>query len=272
MLLDQKILDTPNLLSFWDFSSGSLRARGPADIELEERGGAVPLVQEGVFGPHSLRFGARGIASSGYLTAPRQGAEALCLGGSGAEVTVLAWVKRLPSEYSGCEFVAGVWNEHHLRQYGLFLNLGIWSSRQQVCAHVSTHGGPTPGFPYCMDAAIGATPLTWDTWHCVGMTYDCKWAQAWLNGVVDIREPQGQPGRNPFHYPGSLFQGTADFTVGAVARPNQVLEDGQGGYVEVGSLVANPFCGLLGGLAIFDRALTPHEMQDLAARPQSVSL
>ena len=53
-----------------------------------------------------------------------------------------------------------------------------------------------------------------------------------------------RPGRNPYPYPGGIFDGGpagADFTVGAVHRG-----------VEMG----NFFAGLLGGLAVYQRALS----------------
>ncbi len=76
------------------------------------------------------------------------------------QVTVIAWIKREPTDYTGRQFIAGVWNEHHRRQYGMFLNLAIWDSAQQVGAHISSHGGPTPGYSYCMDVSIGRHPGT----------------------------------------------------------------------------------------------------------------
>ena len=146
----------------------------------------------------------------------------------------------------------------------MFLNLHIHDSDEQLGAHVSRHGGATPGFPYCMDAAIGATPIDRERWHCVAITYDGVYARAHLDGALDIREPQGEPGRNPFRYPGGPYKGGADFTVGAVARPGAVTGSAEAGFVETGSLIANPFAGLLGGLAVYNRALSDDEIAALA--------
>jgi len=145
------------------------------------------------------------------------------------------------------------------RQYCLFLNLGIWNSAEQVCAHVSSIGGATPGYRYCMDAAIGKTPVPFDQWECVGTTFDGTFARAHLNGKPDERGD-----RNPYRYEGGLFDGGpdgADFTVGAVARPERVDEN----RVPHGHAIANNFAGLLGGLAVFGRALTEDELAGLAA-------
>lgn len=254
----------PDLVAFWDFQNDSLLSTGPAPIRLNAAGDPLEFANEGVFGSRSLHFRAKGELAANYLFATTAEAPALNIGGPDSRVTVVAWIKRESTGYGGCEFVAGVWNEHHRRQYGLFLNLSIWDSAQQVGAHISGHGGPTPGHPYCMDVAIGATPVPVGVWQCVAITYDGECARAYLDGKLDVREPQGEPGRNPFHYPGGLLKGDADFTVGAVARPSKVVSDGRGGFTESGDIIANPFIGLLGGLAIYDRALSDAELAALA--------
>jgi len=263
-LASAEILQLPNRIAFWDFQGDDFTSPGLPPLSLQSKGKPPEFAAEGVFGARSLRFRTDGHLAANYLFATAAAAPALNLGGPDAQVTVVAWIKREPGAYPGCQFLAGVWNEHHRRQYGLFLNLAIWDSAEQVGAHVSGHGGPTPGFPYCMDVAIGATPVSFDEWHCVALTYDGTEAAAWLDGTLDRRDPPGQPGRNPFVYPGGLLKGDADFTVGAVFRPARVESDGQGGFRETGSVIANPFVGLLGGLAVFDRALASSELRRLA--------
>lgn len=260
----EQILRSPGLVSFWDFQDDSLRSIAPPFLELKSFGIPPAPVSEGVFGPRSLEFEADGDLAKGFLFFPAESNHPLSLGGSDSQLTVIAWIKRRRSDYQGCQFLAGVWNEHRRRQYGLFLNLKIWDSAGQVGAHVSQHGGPTPGFPYCMDVAIGETPVSFDSWHCVAMTYDGNEAAAYLDGRLDVREPRGEPGRNPFFLPGGLNRESADFTVGAVSRPERVEADPQGGFLETGSLTGNPFVGLLGGLAIFRRALTVAEILSCA--------
>jgi hypothetical protein len=260
-------LHIPGLVCFWDFQepAGALRtARGPHTYALREGDKAVERVDDAnaPFGRYAARF-----EVNHWLFIPRRECPALGIGGANAKVTVVAWIKREKSDYKGCQAVAGLWNEHGTRQYCLFLNLGIWESREQVGAHVSDVGGPTPGYKYCMSAAIGATPVAFDEWHCVAITYDGTEAKAYLNGSLDVREPQGQPGRNPFHFPGGLFDGGengADFTVGSVLRPEYVDDNLQ----PHGSVTANPFIGLLGGLAVYNRALSGDEIAALA-RPNA---
>lgn len=212
-------------------------------------------VSDGVFGPYSLEF-----AGNGMLYLPRHSAGPLAIGGTEANVSVVAWIKWQPEdEDSGeCEAIAGVWNEHGLRQYCLFLNLQIHNSSGQVCGHVCSNGGANPGEKYCMDAAIGATKVPTSRWTTVGMSYDGTEARAYLNGILDRRT-----GLNPYPFAAGLFDGGksgADFTVGAVRKPVTVGND----LVERGTTIGNHFHGRLGGLAVYDLALTDREMAELA--------
>lgn len=248
-------LDPPDLVAFWDFadapSGPGFVARGPHAYRLHEQDGAVERVRDGVFGPHAIRLG-----QGPWLSCPRAACPALDLHGPDAQFTVVAWLKREPAppEQPGCQAVAGMWNEHGRRQYCLFLNLHIHDSAEQVGAHVSGVGGPTPGFKYCMDAAIGATPVPFDTWRVAAASYDGHAAYAWLDGRLDTRGD-----RNPYAYPAGLFDAGADgadFTVGAVARPERVDE----ARVAHGAVIANRYHGLLGGLAVYARALSADEI------------
>ena len=101
------------------------------------------------------------------------------------------------------------------------------------------------------------------------MTYDGIHARSYLDGRLDVREPQNAPGRNPFLFPGGLLKGDADFTVGAVSRPGAVVAHALG-FHEVGAVIANPFVGLIGGLLICNRALADDEISSLVGRPPQV--
>ena len=158
---------------------------------------------------------------------------------------------------NNCEAIAGIWNEYQKRQYCLFINLAIHQSSQQVCGHISGTGGATPGHRYCMDAAIGNTPISLNQWQCIAMTYDGEYIKSYLNGKLDVRE-----NLNPYHYPLGIFDGGNDggsFTVGAVARPLNVQKENKESP-DVGNL----FHGLLGGLAVFNRTLLEAEKEILA--------
>ncbi len=261
------VCQTPDLVAFWDFQNSEFQSIAPDQTKLETVRVAPKLEKGGVFGPNCARFESNGFESNGFLRASSKQAPHLSIGGENAQVTVVAWLRRAErprGEYNGCQFVAGVWNEHGRRQYGMFLNLQIWDSGEQVGAHVSRHGGATPGFPYCMDAAIGATKIEFEAYHCAAISYDVRAAKVFLNGVLDAREPCGEAGRNPFDYPGGLLAGDADFTIGAVERPAKVVANAGGNFTEQGALLANPFVGCLGGLAVFSRALGKDELRNLA--------
>ncbi len=244
-------------VAFWDFQEASEKpriSRGPQAIELEVHG-LVERVAGGVFGEYAARF-----CGHGHLSAPRaEENRSLLIGGPGAQVSLLAYLKREKRPDEGCcEFVVGVWNEHALRQYALFLDLRIHDSFQQLGAHISRTGGQTPGFKYCMEAAIGQTPVPLGEWICAAITYDGHVAKTYFNGVLDER-----PGRNPLPLEGPLFDGGpngSDFTVGATPRPETVDAD----FKPHGSVIANPFYGVLGGLAIYKRALCADEIKRLS--------
>jgi len=265
-LIDQ-IGRTQGLVSFWTFQEAAGLPRvavGRAPYALVERGGVVPRANDGFFGPHSAVFGGDGtVTRAPWLEVRRECCPELNFCGPHSAFTMLAWVKRrhVPGTEWSCQAVAGMWNEHGKRQYCLFLNLRINESAEQVGAHISGVGGPTPGFKYCMTAGIGATAVPFDAWHCAAISYDGHVARAYLDGKLDSREAQ-----NPYAYPGGLHDGGdagADFTVGAVARPERVeMIDGK--PVEIGQLQANLFRGLLGGLAVYNRCLTGDEINHLS--------
>ncbi len=236
----------PSLAAFWDFqeAAGERRvAKGPHPYELQEMAGTIERVEDGIFGPYSAI-----LQEGDWFRVPREEASSLNIYGYHAEVTVAAWVKRSPTSQSHCEFIAGIWNEtNEKRQYGLFLNLAIWDSAEQVCGHVSSIGGPTPGYIYCMDASIGQSRVPLDQWQFIAFTYDGEYARSYLNGKLDARE-----GFNPYPYKGGLFDGGAsgaDFTVGAVDRSGEI---------------GNYYAGQIGGLAVFRQALTEQEIAKLA--------
>ncbi|RKN84973.1 LamG domain-containing protein [Paenibacillus ginsengarvi] len=246
--VQSEVLATSGLICFWSFQEPSGEDRlsaGAHAYPLREMNGPIARVDGGVFGPYAARldFGQ-------WLRIPRDECSGLNMHGPQSQVSVAAWLRWGRSAYNGCEAVAGMWDESRLkRQYCLFLNLRIWDSAEQVCGHVSSVGGPTPGYKYCMDSAIGSTPVTRDEWHFVAFTYDGAYAKAYLDGRLDERETY-----NPYRYEGCLFDGGsdgADFTVGAVDRSGEP---------------GNFFTGTLGGLAVFDRALGAEEIAALAAK------
>ncbi|WP_197933109.1 SMP-30/gluconolactonase/LRE family protein [Spirosoma aureum] len=243
--LQSDLRSIPNLLCLWDFSGKQpLQASGKYAYVLQEPTGPIPVIKGGVLSGYSLD-----IKEHEYLTIPRAECPGLNIRGKNAQVTVLAWVKRQPKSNgsSECEAIAGLWNEtQKKRQYCLFLNIRLHESGEQVCGHISGVGGPTPGEKWCIDVAIGQTPVLFDEWTFVAMIYDGQQIKSYRNGTFD-----GRANRNPYPYAEGIFDGGddgADFTVGAVHRLGRI---------------GNDFVGQLGGLAIFDRALSEQEIQQI---------
>lgn len=112
-----------------------------------------------------------------------------------------------------------------------------------MSGHVSGTGGASPGQPWCYEVALGATPVPWDEWICVGMTDDGENIRSYFNGQFDAAE-----GWNPYRQPDGIFDG-ADFVVG---------------HSDVKRKANNQLVAILGCVAVFDRALTNDEMLNLA--------
>jgi hypothetical protein len=173
----------------------------------------------------------------------------------------MAWIK-----WEGkTGFVGGMWNEYASggkRQYGLFVSLPYYNGADQVCGHISNSGKPTPPFPYSIDYSASKQNVEKGHWQFIAFTYDGQYICSYLNGEFETREPElidhtkGFPGysegithsKNPYFYPDGMGNNGSDFTVGAV-----LLARGMGNY----------FRGQIGGLAVFDRALSGEEIRRL---------
>ncbi|GGD95001.1 LamG domain-containing protein [Paenibacillus nasutitermitis] len=241
-------IKTEGLISLWDFQNkegDTFIAKGPYPYKLKEMNGAVDVIEAPIAGGKAID-----LSDSKWLSIAREECPMLNIYGADARFSVMAWVKRTERSSSGCEFVAGIWNEtKKRRQYGLFINLEIWDSSEQACGHVSAVGGPTPGYKYCMTSAIGTTPVAKGEWHFIVFTYNGSESTIYLDGVLDYRE-----GYNPYPYPDGIFDGGkdgADFTVGAVNRSDEI---------------GNFYHGLLGGLAVYNRALSENEIAELYSK------
>lgn len=235
-----ELVNIPNLLCLWDFEGDKpFTSKGKYAYRLRHGQSDVQLIQGGV-----LSERAANLLEGQYLFIPRNDCPGLDIHGRHAQVTILAWLKRQPKSFDQCEAIAGMWNEtDRQRQYCMFVNLGIYESANQVGGHISGVGGPTPGHQYCMDASIGSKAVAYHEWTFAAITYDGRLIKSYYNGMFDAR-----PDRNPYTYhegiynPGSVG---SDFTVGAVHRSNEM---------------GNHFVGQIGGVAVFDRALTAEEI------------
>lgn len=233
----------------WHFQEPAGQPRvsnGRHAYELLEQGGPITRVDDGPTGPGSHSAELR---EGQWFNLPRADCPDLDLHGE-VTLSVVAWVKRAPKSRKQCQAVAGMWNETGAtRQYCLFLDLTIWSSNESVSGHVSATGKPSPGYEYCMEAGIGAKPVPLDdAWHQVAFTFDGNWVRVYLDGQLDYR-----PGLSPYFWNNpinAVGPGGSDFTVGAVSR-----------WGEMG----NFFVGRIGGLAVYDTALSAEKIAALHA-------
>jgi len=261
--LKSRITGTEGLVALWDFKEEAGEPRyaiGKGDFPLHEANGKIERVEEGPLSGFSSIF-----EDSVYLVLPNAKTGFLNINGNSQGVTVMAWVKW--KKNTG--FVGGMWNEHESggkRQYGLFVNLPHYNGRDQVCGHVSNTGKPTPPFPYSIDYSASKQALVKDQWHYIAFTYDGTHIRSFLDGKFKAREPEiinntkgfeGYPqglkqSKNPYFFPDGMGDNGSDFTVGAV-----LLSSGMGNF----------FNGQIGGLAVFDRALTEEEISQLHIKP-----
>lgn len=255
--LSQKLMRTQGLIALWDFKEAAGNPRvsiGVENFSLYEGNGLVDRVNEGPVSGYSIALN-----GSGYLTMHHSKTGRLNLHGNGQGVTVCAWVK-WTGQQTG--FVGGMWNEYQdggKRQYGLFVSLPHYNGRDQVCGHISKTGKPTPPFPYSSDYSASAQKVVPGEWTFVAFTYDGTYIKSFVNGQFQCRKMElidhttGFPGypegmkqiKNPFYFPDGMGDNGSDFTVGAV-----LLKSGMGNF----------FKGLIGGLAVFDRALKEKEI------------
>ncbi len=254
-----KIKSTSGLVAFWDFhekAGQSRKAVGMGRFPLKEQKGQVPRLSEGPLSGYSALF-----SDSAFLSLPNSKTGKLNIYGKNQGVTVMAWVK-----WEGkTGFVGGMWNEYASggkRQYGLFVSLPYYNGGDQVCGHISATGKPTPPFPYSIDYSASKQTVEKGQWQFVAFTYDGEFIRSYLNGEFEVREPElikntkgfsGYPvgithSKNPYFYPDGMGNNGSDFTVGAV-----LLARGMGNYLR----------GQIGGLAVFDRALSSEDIGSL---------
>lgn len=256
-----RLTSTKGLVALWDFKEPEgqdKKAVGQGVFALKEKNGTLPRISEGPLSGYSILFG-----NSAFLSLSNAEVGKLNIHGKKQGVTVMAWVK-WTGEQTG--FVGGMWNEYQdggKRQYGLFVSLPHYNGKNQVCGHISQTGKPTPPFPYSCDYSASRQEVPANEWACIAFTYDGKYIKSYLNGVFESREPElinntkgfeGYPdgmiqSKNPYYFPNGMGNNGSDFTVGAV-----LLKSGMGNF----------FKGQIGGLSIFDRALSSKEIKNLS--------
>ncbi|WP_248759157.1 LamG domain-containing protein [Pseudarthrobacter sp. SSS035] len=194
-----------------------------------------------------------------YLTIAAANTRDLNAARFGNQVSVVAWIKRGNTEGG---FIGGMWQEDDgdpRRQYGLFMSLPTYGGEHQVCGHISKYGGASPGIPYSRDYSSSARKVGTGKYRMVAFTYDGAQMISYLDAAADERPSYTETGapygdgrtyaKNPYLLPDGLNRSStiADFTVGAVK-----LTSGMGNH--------NHFNGEIGGLAVYDVALTQKEL------------
>lgn len=254
------VTEVPGLLAFWTFQEEGGEPRrsiaGVGDFPLVEQAGIIERIRpdDGApFGPFAAR-----LREGQWLLLPREQIGPLNIHGKTAQVTVAAWLKRGRKTLTPtrCEGIAGVWDEPRgKRQYFLFIDIHVNKNhpdkkiRDKVSGHVSDNGGATPGFPFCYDVAQSKSSVPRDEWVCIGFTYDGEEVRAYYNGVCEEHA-----GYNPYRFPNGIYDGGADGAGFKVGNTNELYGKEKGNW----------FDGVIGGVAVFDRALSAEEMRKLA--------
>ncbi|MDA3867582.1 MAG: TIM barrel protein [Salinivirgaceae bacterium] len=260
----KSILTINGLVALWDFkeeSGTNRKAYGLDTFPLKEQNGEIERIDEGPLSGYSALF-----KNCGYLQILNNQTGRLNIYGKHQAITVAAWVK-----WNGnTGFVAGMWNEHEnggKRQYGLFVSLPYYNGAEQVCGHISQTGKPTPPFPYSIDYSASNQKVKCGVWQFIAFTYDGKFIKSYLNGTFQQRKPelinntgsfdeypQGLThSKNPYFFPYGIGNNGSNFTVGAV-----LLKSGMG----------NCFNGQIGGLAVFNRALSEDELKKIGSESE----
>jgi len=259
--LIKKIKSFDGLVSLWKFNEKPGKERkaiGQGEFPLKETNGKVTRVNEGPLSGYSII-----LDGTAFLTLNNSQTGPLNIYGDKSEVTLMAWIK-WTGEQTG--FVGGMWNEYQdggKRQYGLFISLPHYNGKDQVCGHISKTGKPTSPFPYSIDYSASEQKVPKNEWCTVAFTYDGKFIKSYLNGVFVARDSElisnttgfeGYPNglfqnKNPYYFPDGIGNNGSDFTVGAV-----LLKSGMGNF----------FKGLIGGLAVFNRAMSENEIKSIS--------
>ncbi|EAQ78862.1 hypothetical protein [Blastopirellula marina] len=279
---------TPGLIAFWTFGEEPGQPRvstgGDAKHPLAEEGGEVARAAGGPYSGYSAHFQGRQ-----YFRIPHAELGALDIHGNYAQVSMFA-VVRLDEMKKGVT-IAGIWNEGEgkgddkgVRQYAILLNMPAYGGSRQLVPHISAEGGVTrradgSPFPWCADYAASVSQVPTAEWVTLGFTYDGQYIRAYYNGVMEAREldPKkdrredryftsegpdgGSRGMNPYYHGRGIF--TYEAEKHAESKPSGPADFTVGARYAVGSILSETLKGRMGGLAVFNRALTDAEMKQL---------
>lgn len=278
----------PGLVGLFDFkqdSGNTLVSRmGSQPITLTAMGSKTVVkdaADPGPFGPSLVLDGATLFFKSG-------GIGALDVSALGDEVTVVTWVKDTANNHddsgSGTSFRAGSHNDGGppSRQYGSYFDAGGFIGHHgHYNPHIGAQDGASPGYPFNHDYAATHrklfTPTGQGQWHMEAFTFNGSEITAYIDGMTDswLAVPEPDPAyfsltppsytdgvlssvpqildRNPYqlHKGINRSQTTKIFTIG-------------GSPVQTPPTTGINFTtGKLGGVAVFNRALTATEIMKI---------
>jgi hypothetical protein len=282
------VMKTPGLVAFWTFGEkpGKERKSSGTSQEhpLKEVGGPIARVKEGPFSGYSAELNGKQ-----YFYIPYAETGDLNICGPNAQLSMFAVVRIVNLNQS--RTIAGMWSEGKganddsgTRQYAMLMNMPTYGGPRQLVPHISSEGGVThradgSTFPWCADYAATRKEVPEEEWCTLGFTYDGKYIRAYINGILDTREPEPEKdkrtdpyfttegpggknrGMNPYCHGRGIFcydpaqhsktkpMGGSDFTVGA--------------RYAVGKMLSEATIGRFGALAVFNRALSDAEMKKL---------
>jgi hypothetical protein len=276
------------LVAFWTFGEAVGTPRQsvgtPQKHVLEVVNGPIKRVEGGPYSGHSALFNGQQ-----YFKIRHKNLKDLNIAGPKAQVSMFAVVRVDDVEKS--RTIAGIWSEGRgahddrgTRQYAMLLHMPSYGGHRRLVPHISSEGGVTrradgSGLPWNADYAATKSEVPEKKWSTLAFTYDSKYLRAYINGSLDRRTldpkkdnrtdryftkegPGGKDrGMNPYYHGRGIFKynatlhaktktvGPSDFTLGA-------RDAG-------GSKLAGGLLGKLGGLAIFNRALSDAEIKKL---------
>lgn len=260
---------------------------------------AERLVDGGPFGK-AIRFH-KDDPLTFYLRAPREAIEnsPVDAKGAGKSVTLVAWVVKDPSSHHG---IAGIWHEGTdrapvavvepgRRQYMLFG--GLAAKPGAVAGHISESGAGSFGDIYARHIAVTsatmALPGAANEWSAIAMVFDndADTVTVYLNGEaqehwVDAPESNSMFQHQAKAWSAGLYRPPPSFVrvedgklkslrVNPYWFPHDIYTPpaGEGAPFTIGRPVASwshaAFSGLIGGVAVYSRALSAAEIRRLAA-------
>lgn len=242
---------------------------GQDDFTAQLFAGTAELDREvhGPFGP-SIYFDGKTTYTIGGIEPAADAIGALDVARSTGHYTIITWVRDMGGS-TDMEFRAGSHIEdgpRTARQYGLYFNGHGYGGHRRVTPHIANQDGPTPGYPYNVDFGATARQVGTGGWHMEAGTYDGTKMVGYLDGVPDsfpdFTEREPEPGytaqrehisKNPYYNDKGINNSTTKkvFSIGGSLI-------GDTPYVPV-----NETKGWIGGIAVFDRALSDTEIKKI---------